>query len=176
MAKKEALKSRKQRPRKHIIADQSVNHVERFIIDAGHTATRVDKDYGYDLIVITYSAAGYVQTGHIYLQLKASDRLKLNAEGTAFVFQLDRRDYDLWRDEPLPVFLVLYDAEKRKSYWLYMQNYFESHPTLSQKLKKASVRVHVPKRNLLNARAVEILRGKKDDVMRQVRTGGVRHV
>ena len=69
--------------------------MERTIIDAGHTATRVDKDYGYDLIVITYSAKGYVQTGHIYLQLKASEKLKLNSAGTAFVFQLDRRDYNL---------------------------------------------------------------------------------
>jgi hypothetical protein len=29
---------RKQRTRQHVIADQSVNHVERFIIDEGHTA------------------------------------------------------------------------------------------------------------------------------------------
>ena len=39
---------RKQRTRQHVIADQSVNHVERFIIDEGHTAQRLEKDYGYD--------------------------------------------------------------------------------------------------------------------------------
>ncbi len=28
---------RKRRTREHVIADQSVNHLERFIIDEGHT-------------------------------------------------------------------------------------------------------------------------------------------
>jgi len=33
-----------------------VNYVERFIIDAGHTAQRLATDYGYDLILFTYDA------------------------------------------------------------------------------------------------------------------------
>jgi len=45
---------RKQRTRQHVIADQSVNHVERLIIDAGHTAQRLTADYGYDLVLFTY--------------------------------------------------------------------------------------------------------------------------
>jgi hypothetical protein len=39
---------RKRRTRQHVIAGQSVNHVERFIIDAGYTALRTEKDYGYN--------------------------------------------------------------------------------------------------------------------------------
>jgi hypothetical protein len=35
------------------MADQSVNYVERFVIDEGHTVQRLEHDYGYDLSVIT---------------------------------------------------------------------------------------------------------------------------
>jgi hypothetical protein len=45
---KSFLGPRKQRTRQHVIADQSVHHVEGFILDEGHTAQRVDRDYGYD--------------------------------------------------------------------------------------------------------------------------------
>ena len=34
---------RKQRTREHVIADQSVNHVKRFIIDEGHAAQRIEE-------------------------------------------------------------------------------------------------------------------------------------
>ena len=47
---------RKQRTRQHVIADQSVNQVERFIIDEGHAAQRVDKDC-YDLLPSTFPPA-----------------------------------------------------------------------------------------------------------------------
>ena len=59
---------RKQRTRQHVIADQSVNHVERLIIDEGHTAQRMEKDYGYDLLLFTYDEQGYVEPGLVSLQ------------------------------------------------------------------------------------------------------------
>ena len=45
---------RKRRTREHIIADLSVNHVERAILRAGHTTQRVLQDYGFDLYLTTY--------------------------------------------------------------------------------------------------------------------------
>ena len=66
---------RKQRTRQHVIADQCVNHVERFIIDEGHTAQRVEKDYGYDLFLFTFDEQGYAEPGLVYLQLKAAETL-----------------------------------------------------------------------------------------------------
>ena len=52
---------RKRRTRQHVIASQSVNFVERFIVDAGHTAQRVEADYGYDLYVTTFDDEGYAE-------------------------------------------------------------------------------------------------------------------
>src|SRR6516165_12271269 len=54
---------RKQRTRQHVIADQCVNHVERYIIDEGHTAQRVEKDYSYDLFLFTFDEQGYAEPG-----------------------------------------------------------------------------------------------------------------
>lgn len=66
---------RKRRTRQHVIAAQSVNFVERFIIDEGHTAQRQEHDYGYDLHLITYDGRGYVEAGSVFLQLKAAENL-----------------------------------------------------------------------------------------------------
>ena len=112
MAKKKP-EPRKKRTREHIIADQSLNHVERFIIDEGHTAQRLERDYGYDLLLFTCDEQGYVEPGLVFLQLKAAEELQ--AVGTNYVFDLDIRDYNLWMLEKEPVILVLFDATRRRA-------------------------------------------------------------
>ncbi len=57
---------RKRRTRQHVIADQSVNHLERFIIDAGHVAQRWGSDYGYDLSLVTFDEQGYAEPDEVY--------------------------------------------------------------------------------------------------------------
>jgi len=119
---------RKKRTRQHVIAAQSVNYVERFIIDDGHTAERQFNDYGYDLVLSTYDEEGFAEEGTVYLQLKSSE--KLTARGNSFVFDMDVRDYTRWMREPMPVMLVLFDASKRRAYWLYIQRYFAAIKTI----------------------------------------------
>src|SRR5262249_7840727 len=113
---------RKQRTREHVIADQSVNHVERFIIDEGHTAQQFDRDYGYDLLLSTYDEEGYLESGSVYLQLKAAESLK--RVGSGYVFDIDIRDYNLWTLDRAPVILILFDASRRRAYWLHVQGFF----------------------------------------------------
>ena len=135
---------RKQRTRQHIIADQSVNYVERFIIDEGHTTQRLAPDYGYDLILFTYDEEGYAEPGVAFLQLKASETL--TPSKAHFVFDLDIRDYNLWMAEAAPVFLVLFDAARRRAYWLYVQQYFENDGSRQPRKGAKKVRVEVPGR------------------------------
>src|ERR1700694_1630180 len=116
---KPLLGPRKQRTRQHVIADQSVNHVERFIIDEGHTAQRMEKDYGYDLALVTYDEQGYIEPSVIWLQLKAAEELQRS--GADYVFDLNIRDYNLWMLEELPVVLILFDASRRRAYWFPVQ-------------------------------------------------------
>lgn len=49
---------RKRRDRSHIIADWSVHHVEKFVLQNGFTAERVQFDYGYDVTITTFDDSG----------------------------------------------------------------------------------------------------------------------
>src|SRR5438132_7428600 len=40
------------------IADLSVHHVERFILEEGHTAQRLTSDYSYDVLTCTFDEQG----------------------------------------------------------------------------------------------------------------------
>ena len=117
---------RKRRTRQHVIADQSVNYVERFIIDEGHTAQRLERDYGYDLLLFTYDDQGYAEPGVAFLQLKASETL--TPSGSHYAYDLDIRDYHLWMAEDAPVVLILFDATRRRAYWLHVQPFSGTTP------------------------------------------------
>jgi hypothetical protein len=151
---------RKRRTRQHIIADQSVNHVERFIIDESHTAQRVEKDYGYDLLLFTFDGQGYVEPGLVRLQLKAAETWQ--PDGSDLVFDLDIRDYNLWMMEDMPVILILFDASTRRAYWLDIQGYFQEDETRRPKKGAKTVRVRIPTRQAVTRRAVAQLRGLKE--------------
>jgi hypothetical protein len=135
---------RKKRTRAHVIADQSLNYVERFILDDGHTAQRLSSDYGYDLVLFTYDEGGYVEPDEAYLQLKAAETLR--AVGSDYVFDLDVRDYNLWMLDNSPVILILFDASRRRAYWLPVQHYFGEDASRRPKKGAKTVRVRVPKR------------------------------
>ncbi len=168
MAKK-IFGPRKRRTRQHVIADQSVNHVERFIIDEGHTAQRMEKDYGYDLLLFTYDEQGFAEPDFLSLQLKAAEAL--HAVGSAYVFDLDIRDYNLWMLERMPVILMLFDGSRRRAFWLSVQAYFSEDPARRPKKGARTVRVHVPARQVVNRRAIVKLRDLKWEARRRARGG-----
>jgi hypothetical protein len=160
------LAPRKRRTREHVIADMSVNYVERFIIDAGHTAQRVERDYGYDLILFTYDEHGYAEPDLMFLQVKAAEFWQ--AVGSGYVFDLDIRDYNLWMEGKTPVILILFDASRRKAHWLHIQGRFREEEARPRKGAK-TVRVHVPTRQVVNRRAIATLRDLK-----RVASGGTK--
>lgn len=150
------FRPRKQRTRQHMIADQSVNHVQRYIIDAGHTAQEFERDYGYDLLLSTYDPSGYLEPGAIYLQLKAAEQLQ--CRGPNYVFDVDVRDYNLWIRERAPVILVLFNASRRRAHWLHVQAYFRGDASRRPRPGAKTVRVRVPVRQAVNQGAVAIWR------------------
>ena len=152
---------RKRRTRQHVIADQSVNHVERFIIDEGHIAQRLEKDYGYDLLLFTFDEQGYAEPGLVSLQLKAAENLP--SVETDYVFDVDIRDYNLWTHEKFPVLLILFDASRRRASWLDFKRYFHRHPARRPKRGAKSVRVRVPARQVVNRRAIARMRDLKGE-------------
>jgi hypothetical protein len=160
---RQILGLRKQRTRQHVIADQSINYVERFIIDEGHAAQRLEKDYGYDLILLTFDEKGYAEPDLVYLQLKAAE--KLQAQGSDYVFDLDIRDYNLWMLEKMPVILILFDASRRRAYWLDVHRYFHEEPGRRPKKGTKTVRVRVPARQAVSRRAIAKMRDLKREAL-----------
>src|SRR5437868_15281542 len=163
MATRHILGPRKQRTREHVIADQSVNHLERFIIDEGHTAQRLEKDYGYDLLLFTHDDQGYVEPGLVYLRLKAAETLQ--AADSDYLFDLDIRDYNLWLLEEMPVILILFDASRRRAFWIHFQSYFKEDSARQPKPGAKTVRVYLPMRQAVNRRAVEKMRTLKEEFL-----------
>jgi hypothetical protein len=161
---KSKIGPRKQRTRQHVIADLSVHHVEGFILEEGHTAQRLGSDYGYDLMMNTFDPAGYAEPWPVYFQLKAMEALRL--AGTVYVFDLDIRDYNLWIREEILVVLVLFDARRRRAFWICVQKYFGENPVGQRKKGTKTIRVRIPKQNVFNRLAVNTIREMKSDKRR----------
>lgn len=145
---------KKRRTRAHVIADLSVNHVERHVLLYGYTVERFWHDYGYDLLLTTYNANGEVENGDVRLQVKATDFLRYRQNGQSFSFRIEAPDLRLWLREKPPVILVIYDALREDSYWLYVQAYFERLPNFDLTRIGNTVTVSVPTTHKLDAGAV----------------------
>jgi hypothetical protein len=165
---------RKRRTREHVIADLGVNHVERQALLCGFSVERVAHDYGIDLIVLTYDDAGEVERGPIFLQVKATDTLKLVARGQAVAFRVQRRDLRSWLTESFPVILVVYDASTGVGYWLYIQAHLAALPRFNLARAGETITLRVPVVNVIDPSVVRLFASYRDRVQAMV-LGVVRH-
>jgi hypothetical protein len=163
--------ARKRRTREHVIADLSVNHIERQALLCGFSVERVRHDYGIDLILSTYNKKGEVESGEVFLQAKATDRARYVGNGQFVAYRLERTDLRAWLGQPLPVILVVYDGPADRGYWLYVQAYFAKQPGFNLKQAGATVTVRIPTANVLDPSAVRTFAGYRDRVVAQ--TSGV---
>jgi len=166
---------RKRRTGEHIIADLSVNYVERFVLLCGHSIEKFTSDYGYDLIICTYNDNGELENGNIYVQLKATDSIRRIAGGQSVSFSLEKKDLLTWLSEPLPVILIVYDAAKDCAYWLYIQEYFENIKNFDIKKVKKYQNVSIPVRNCVNRSSVRKFVKFKKNVLRQIDKNRIEH-
>jgi hypothetical protein len=162
-AEKESERPR--RTREHIIASQSYNYIEKFFIDKGHTVDRPGEDYGYDMTVSTFDDQGYLENGEIRIQLKASDSLRYVKKKTFIAFPITRKHYELWTNELMPVFLILYDAQVKKGYWLHVWKYFDSDPSLKPTTGVQTITLRIPVVNEFTETTVDYARKSKSEVL-----------
>ena len=154
--------SRKRRTREHVIADLSVNYVERLVLRCGWTVQRLNPDYGLDLFMRTFDANGEVENGEVWLQVKATDSLKFTQKGTAIPIPLEWRDLLYWLNERFPVVLIVYDAVEECAYLLDLQ------ASLRRiRPRGASVTVHLPRTNELDETAIRHFATLRDGVLRR---------
>ncbi|MEM6562081.1 MAG: DUF4365 domain-containing protein [Planctomycetota bacterium] len=145
--------TRKQRTRQHVIADLAVNHVERQILLAGHTCEAFRYDYGLDLTVYFYSE-GRVTNGHVVVQVKASDTPRYLRTQPVVSFAPSMEDLEHWAGEWVPVFLVVYDADRDVAYWREITS-----------VDRGSRRpLHLPMDQVLDRTAVKQWHRRRDEV------------
>jgi hypothetical protein len=156
-----------------VIADLSANHAERYALLCGFSVERVVHDYGIDLFLQTYNRRGENENGQIIVQLKATDHLRMVAEGQFVACRVERADLAFWRNEPMPVILVLYDARKDAAYWLYVQSFLGTKADFDlRRLAKRPV-ILIPSSNVVDRRALRRFARFKKSVLAQQR--GLHH-
>lgn len=152
---------RKRRTRAHVLADLSVNHVERFALRCGFAVQRLWPDYGLDLAVITFNQRGFLESGQIWIQLKATDHPKRSRNGETISVRIERRDILTWIREAYPVMLVVFDAGREVAYHVSIKDYFMG-VDIFARLSGTTVTVQVPTDNVLNENAMrEYARAKQ---------------
>jgi hypothetical protein len=160
---------RKRRTREHVIADLAVHHVEGHALRCGFVLERVVHDYGLDVELYTFNHRGEVEEGPIFLQMKASTRLKIRANQGTFPFQIERRDLVHWLAQPLPVILIVYDALRDVAYWLYVQSHFRQRKDFNLFTAGQTVTVQVPLTNVVRTSALRQFRRFRNRVLAQMR-------
>ena len=164
---------KKQRTREHVIADLSINHVERQALLAGFAVQRIVRDYGIDLFIATYDRVGEVENGEIRIQLKATDEPKWVRGGQALAVRIDQGDFRHWLMEPMPVILAVYDAPKDRAHWLYVQAHFGRGRVARFDKAGATMTVHVPRANVVTPDAMRQFAAFRDQILTQM--GGLTH-
>jgi hypothetical protein len=162
---------RKKRTREHVLADLSANHVERVALTCGFALDRVWHDYGLDLALYTFDGHGYLESGVVWIQVKASDKPRKTPDRSALLVRLERRDIVAWLADAYPVILVVYDAQTDRAYWLSVQRYFAGAQGFT-KLRGKTVTVPVPTAHRLNERAMRDFARQKAAVLAPRREPG----
>jgi hypothetical protein len=152
---------RKRRTREHIIADLSVNFVERFILRCGWVARRLNPDYGVDLALETFNSAGEVENGWVLFQLKATESIKRLAKKNVISVQLDWRDVVYWLNAREPGILIIYDATQDCAWWLHLQEALRH--SLESRRRAFTLTLHVPLENRLDEAAIRQYARIRDD-------------
>ena len=160
MARKRQPHERKLRTREHVLADLSVNYVERQILLRGFALNRLHVDYGIDLMMLTYNDVGEVDSGHVLFQIKATDSPQVIKTGPFVSIRVEVADLKAWQEDWTPVFLVLYDGQSDNAYWLFVQQYLDEKNVGSDDFlaDQDRVAVRIPLKNRLDAEAVGLFR------------------
>jgi hypothetical protein len=164
---KKSSPPKKRRTREHVIADLSVNFLERQALLCGYSVEKITHDYGIDLFVHTYNDGGEVEPGRLLFQLKATDQPKRVQGGKAIAFQVARADLRWWLKELMPVILVLYDAQADAAYWLHIQRHFSEKGTL-KKMAQGHLTLHLPMSDRLEPAAVKQLARLKQEIVHKL--------
>lgn len=160
-----ARTDRKRRTRAHIIADLSVNHVEKHVLQCGWTVQRFNPDYGLDLMMTTFNRRGEIENGDVRLQIKATDSIKTAADGGAVSVRMEWRDMVYYLNEAMPVILVIYDAKSDRAWRVHLNKTLRG---AGRAAITRSLTIRIPMENSLNKHAIRRFRRFRDAARHEI--------
>jgi hypothetical protein len=163
MADNPDARRRKTRTRQHIIADLSVNYVERQVLLAGYTLERITRDYGMDLTMTTFSSDGQIENELIWFQVKATDTVQIASDGLTASLRIESADLRFWLMEMMPVILVLYDVSGDRAFWVEIQEYVKQIDIDADEIGD-SVTIRMPVSNLITSKSINYFRDRKEQI------------
>jgi hypothetical protein len=147
------------RTREHVIADLSVNFLERQVLRRGHVLDRIAAtgDYGTDALMRPFSATTGRREGVLVgFQLKATDHLRFVKQQKFVVCRVDTAHLREWcYVEDYPFILVLYDAQKHRAFWLDVHQYIKERGVAEEDEDLESVTLRIPAGNKLTVNAID---------------------
>jgi hypothetical protein len=149
-----------------VLAELGVNFVERQVLLCGHSVERVLHDYGYDMLLFTYDSNGEVERGVVFVQVKATDDLRVIAARQVASVRIDVANLRSWLTEGLPVIVVVYDASSDVAYWLHVQAQFPRRGSGHLLRARGLQTVHVPLTQRFDPVAVREIRLLKNRSIR----------
>ena len=111
-----------------------------------------------------FSKSGELENGEVRFQLKATDGLKLVANGEFATVRLKTGDIQYWSMELYPFILVLYDAKSRQAFWIEVEEMMKQ----SLNLDQATETIRIPVSNELSCQAIEFFRQKSLSVIKRI--------
>jgi hypothetical protein len=90
-------------------------------------------------------------------QLKSTDNIVLSNQNKGCIFDLDKRDLELWLSDIRPVILILFDAQKEIAYFINLQTYFKENRKDLADVRKF-VRVYLPQTAIFDTMSIKELK------------------
>ena len=171
---KKARGKRKTRTPEHVRATMSFHYIAYRVAKCGFVIDGTREDYGYDAYIEFYASNGEVETGNAFVQLKATDDIDRYRTSDGISYSIDMRDFDLWADNPYPVYFVIFDSKTEIAYWVYFQKYIQAKGLSSDKISTNTLTIHLDLTNEFDETTARSWQTDKNNALSQIPE--VRHV
>lgn len=161
------IRKGKRRTRAEVVADLAVNHVERLILQCGWAVQRLPAEDEVDLLVTTFNRRGEIENGAIRLRIEASDSPRITRDRQRIAVRAPWNDLLYWLNEPLPVILMVYDAQLDRAWWLQLNGKLRIEGRRGK--PGGRVTLGVPLTNVLDLNAIRHFRELRDRAIASIR-------
>lgn len=150
----------KRRPREHVIADMSINFLERQVLRRGHQLVKVPQpEYGTDALMRHFAPdSREIENGWVEFQVKATDHLTFvdNQQSVICTVEMSHLHYWYW-EVHCPLVLVLYDAQRNRAFWLDVQDFVDTE-RIPARAAGETLTLRIPTANKLTLQAIDRFR------------------